>query len=60
MSTTSRKDQPQARYLAQSIRLEETEPPGILSKLTYSASALLLLLVLWAAITQIARMTAND
>jgi HlyD family secretion protein/adhesin transport system membrane fusion protein len=60
MRHTPRKDQPQARYLAQSIRLEETEPPGILSKLTYSASALLLLLVLWAAITQIDEVARSE
>lgn len=51
---------PQARYLAQSIRLEETEPPGILSKLAYSASALLALLVMWAAFTQIDEVARSE
>lgn len=55
-----KKLQPQARYLAQSIRLEETDPPGILSKLTYSASALLLLLVLWAGNTQIDEVARSE
>jgi membrane fusion protein, adhesin transport system len=51
---------PQARYLVQSIRLEETEPPEILSKLSYSISALLVLLVIWAGFTQIEEVARSE
>lgn len=60
MSNITMKERPQARYLAQSIKLEETEPPAILSKLAYSASALLLLLVLWAGLTQIDEVARSE
>ena len=54
------RSKPEARYLVQSIRLEETDPPEILSKLSYAITAILGLLVIWAGFTQIDEVARSE
>ncbi len=43
----------QSRYLVQSIELEETEPPHILSTASFVMCAIVFLALIWAAVTEV-------
>lgn len=50
----------ESRFLVQSIELEETEPPGILTAASFVVSAFVVLFFLWAGVTNVDQVESTE
>jgi HlyD family secretion protein/adhesin transport system membrane fusion protein len=50
----------QSRFLVQSIELEETDPPGVLTAATMIISAVVIFAIVWAAVTNVDQVAISD